>query len=84
LIEAARGALARDPERALALVAEHQRRFPDGALAQEREVVAVTALVATGQTDRARARAQRFSHAYPDSTYLPRLRQIVSDGDGTR
>ena len=45
LVTTAQSSLASSPSRALALAEEHARRFPEGALAQEREVVAITALL---------------------------------------
>lgn len=84
LIEAAERALPANPELALSLLREHERRYPEGSLQQEREVIAVTALVAVGQRDRARDRADSFARQHPDSTYLPRLRRIISRGDGSR
>ncbi len=49
LLQRAQGALGADPGAALAPDRRaHARRFPGGALAQERELIAVTALVALG------------------------------------
>jgi len=78
LIGAAERALPGDPARALALVREHERRYPDGLLGQEREVVAVSALWQTGHRDQARQRAERFTAEHAGSTYVARMRQIVS------
>jgi hypothetical protein len=71
LLERARAALARDDaDAALAALDEHARSFPHGALAEERELLAVRALTAAARTPEARARAARFRHAYPNSVYL--------------
>lgn len=76
LIERARKALGSEPRRALALTREHQRRFPTGALALEREVIALQALARTGQTAEARRRALAFEAHYPKSIHLPQVRAL--------
>ncbi|HVZ75155.1 MAG TPA: hypothetical protein VHJ20_22390 [Polyangia bacterium] len=74
LLDPARGALARhDGAAALALLDQHAHRFPDGALAQEREAMTIHALVLTGDRDRARARAQAFRARYPGSLFGPMI-----------
>jgi hypothetical protein len=77
LVEAAQRALPRDPALALALAREHARRFPDGALAQERDAVAISALWETGRHDEARELARRFTEEHPGSTYVGRMREIL-------
>ena len=79
LLQGAQGSLASDPAQTLALCAEHARRFPNGLMAQEREVLAIEALAQTGRMDEARARADRFAVAYPSSTHLRRIRAVVGD-----
>jgi hypothetical protein len=59
--------------RALALVAEHTRRFPNGRLAEEREALRVRALAGAGRTDEARRAASSFAERFPRSVLLPRL-----------
>jgi hypothetical protein len=65
------------PQRALALAAEHGRAYPHGALAQEREVIAIEALAAAGRHDEARARAATFRAAYPGSSHQARIDRLV-------
>ena len=84
LIGAAQSALPTDPARSLTLVQEHERRFPDGQLAQEREVVAVSALWKSGRQDEARRRAERFASEHPRSTYVHRMRQILAPNGSER
>jgi hypothetical protein len=60
-----------DPE-ALALVAEHGRRFPSGRLAEEREALRVRTLTRTGRTEDARQAAAAFAVRFPRSVLLPR------------
>jgi hypothetical protein len=76
LIERARRALSSEPRRALSLAQEHQRRFPSGALALEREVIVVEALARSGQNAEARRRALAFEAKYPKSIHSPRIRAL--------
>ncbi len=64
-------------DRALALVGDHAQAYPKGALAQEREVIAIEALVALGRNSDARARAATFRAAYPASVHLTRIERLV-------
>jgi hypothetical protein len=67
------------PAQALRLLAQHRKHFPDGLLSQEREVLAVEALLASGQQARAVAQARAFVRAYPGSVHLVRLRSMVGE-----
>lgn len=68
LLERATTALVRnDATSALAALREHARRFPRGELAEEREVLLVRALRASGQSDAANERAQDFKRQFPSS-----------------
>jgi hypothetical protein len=74
LLDEARSALATgDAARALGLVDAHARRFSRPQLSEEREALAVQALVALGRYDEARARAARFRAAAPNSLFLPAI-----------
>lgn len=80
LVDRARAALSRGrPKDALAAVTEHERRFGRGRLAEEREILAIQALVADGRTTEARTRAARFRTTFPKSLFLPSLGKIVGD-----
>lgn len=80
LVDRARAALARGrPKDALAAVTEHERRFGRGRLSEEREILAIQALVGDGRTAEARARAARFRTTFPKSLFLPSLGKIVGD-----
>jgi hypothetical protein len=71
-LDVARTALGRgDGANALTACDEHARRFPRGALAEEREAIAVQALVLEQRTADARARAERFRKTHPRSILLP-------------
>jgi hypothetical protein len=78
LLERARQALARGQAReALDIAARHERRFPDGRLAEQRERLAIQALRDTGDLDAARRRLAAFEAAFPKSLFLPDLRAVV-------
>lgn len=78
LLLSARRQLASDPSSALALTEEAARRFPDGALAPEREVLAIEALARLGRLPAARARFASFRAVYPQSPHLARLESLLS------
>lgn len=58
---------------ALALVAEHSRRFPSGRLAEEREALRVRSLASFGRADEAARAATAFAQRFPRSVLLPHL-----------
>ena len=72
MLDTARTALGRgDGVSAMTGVKKHEQRFPKGQLAEEREAIAVQALVALGRGDDARARGERFKRTYPNSVLAP-------------
>ena len=73
LLSRARRALSHAPQRALALIEEHERTFENSAFAHEREALAVEALFAAGRTSQATSRAAAFRQHYPDSPYKRRI-----------
>jgi hypothetical protein len=83
LVEQAQRALAADPGRALDLTDRDARLYPSGALAQEREVIAIQALLGLGRADEARARGARFSQAFAGSAYAPRIAQLLDSSAPT-
>lgn len=71
LLRAAREALAADdPEAALRSLADHERRFPDGALLEERMLYRAIARCRGGESEAADAFLRRF----PKSPHAPRVR----------
>jgi hypothetical protein len=78
LIERARQALAAAPDRALALTAEHARRFARPALRVEAEVIAIEALARLGRRDQARARADALLAAEPRTAYRHRIQRALA------
>lgn len=72
ILDEARTALAQnDGARAIALTGEHARRFAHPQLREEREAIAIQAMVIEGRYDEARERAKQFRAASPDSLFLP-------------
>ncbi len=57
----------------LALLDDHARRYPDGALKAERLAARVFALCQLGRVDQARAAALEFMNAAGDSPLVPRV-----------
>lgn len=78
-LERAQDALRSNPAQALALADEHARQFPQGMLAQEREVIAIEALAKMGRTSEARARAARFKTRFPGSSHTRRIDALLGD-----
>lgn len=62
---------------ALKVLRSLDARFPRSVLAQEREVLTIEALGATGADAAARSKAQRFLARYPNSPHAARLGRFV-------
>jgi hypothetical protein len=58
---------------ALNVFEQHQRAFPNGLLAEEREVHIVLALCRLNRAEAARQRARLFLETYPKSLLRPRI-----------
>ncbi len=72
ILDSARNALAQnDGARAIELTDEHARRYAHPQLREEREAIAIQAMVLEGRYGEARERARRFRVASPDSLFLP-------------
>jgi hypothetical protein len=67
----------RDFSAALALIAEHARRFPKGRLAEQREALRVRSLIGAGRADEARRAAAAFAVQFPRSVLLLRLEETA-------
>ena len=77
LIRDARQALrAGDAARALRILDECRRLFPAGVLQQERERLAIEALIKDGRAAEASARAAAFLRKYPDSPHAGEIRAL--------
>lgn len=83
MIDMARRAVgAGDGAGAMAAVSRHERTFPSGLLREEREALAVRALVLQGRVGDARARAAEFRARYPGSLMAGAVdRAVASPGD---
>ncbi|HET9990923.1 MAG TPA: hypothetical protein VFQ65_20470 [Kofleriaceae bacterium] len=78
LLEQARVALrGGDSTRALELADQHATSYPDGALAEEREALAIEALAKLGRRDEATAKWTKFASSYPHSNYRARLQRLI-------
>lgn len=64
---------------ALAELDAYEARFSPPRFAQEATLLRVEALIAIGDTDRARAIGQRFLVREPDSTYSQRMRSLLGE-----
>lgn len=74
LLQAANAALRGDqPEQALELLAEHERRFPIPAQPDLRTAIWIGALCAQNRSTEARRRAKALRTARPNSPLLPRI-----------
>jgi hypothetical protein len=83
-VDRARMALARGATSdVLEATDSHQRAFPDGRLREEREALAIRALVQRGDVRDATDRLRRFRERYPKSLFLPSLAAALRDRDAT-
>lgn len=71
----------KDPARALALVDQHAREFPRGALGPEFDAQRALALSALGRDGDACAVASRFLAAHPNSPLAPQVRSSCNEFD---
>jgi hypothetical protein len=74
LLERARSVLDADPAAALGVLEEHARRFPQGKLSVERELLALDTLQRLGRTGEARERARRLLLDARGTIYEDRVR----------
>lgn len=56
-----------EPARALERIRRHAKEFPNGILTEEREAIAINALVSLGRYPEATKRASAFRARYPQS-----------------
>ena len=78
LLEQARRA-SDSPTRALALLREHERRFPNGELTAERLYLTAQVNARAGNLAAAKRSASLLAARFPKSTYLPRLRALLGN-----
>lgn len=78
LIGRAHDALRADPQSALVLCKEHETKFTGGHFAQEREAVAIEALVYLNRKDEAKRRFADFDNKYPSSSHRVHLESLLA------
>jgi hypothetical protein len=64
------------PDEALRTLGEHERRFPGGALAEERLAARIQSLCALGRISEAKSDLARLARAYPQSAQVDRARRF--------
>jgi hypothetical protein len=82
MLEVARSALGSDPAQALEITKEHSKLFPKAQLRDERELIAVDALLRLGRRAEAWERAKSRILQEKESLYAKRMRQLF--GSDTR
>jgi hypothetical protein len=66
-----------NPAQALRILNELDRLFAHGALLQEREILRIQSLSATGSASAAKMRAEQFLKRYPASPYAAHVRALL-------
>jgi hypothetical protein len=79
LLQRASDAVASRPEEALRLADQDAFIYPGGALAQERELIAIQALVRLGRRSEASLRADQFFRSFPGSAHRPRILALLGE-----
>jgi TolA-binding protein len=77
LLRSARSALASRPREAYQLTEQHRSLYPQGVFTQERDALAVEALLRTGDLKLARELAEVFVKRYPSSPHSHRFRESM-------
>jgi hypothetical protein len=77
LLGRAHDALRASPAESLALCKEHETKYAGGHFAQEREAVAIEALVYLRRTDEARRRFAEFERRWPTSSHRVHLESLL-------
>jgi hypothetical protein len=78
LDEARAGLVQGEPERALDRLELHRKRYPSGMLDEERDAMAVEALVGMKRYEAARSAAQAFRVRTPRSMFLPTVESAIA------
>lgn len=77
LLRGARLSLKSSPAEALRQAEQHRASYPAGKLTQERELIAISALMALGRRTAALSRASRFEQAFPTSPYRKQIGELL-------
>jgi hypothetical protein len=83
LLQAARQARKAAPQRALDLLSEHERRYPDSMFSEEREALRIEILQRKDPTEAAR-RLRDFDTRFPHSIYRQRIGDAADQADSVR
>ena len=78
LLRRARAALAARPREAFRLTEQHRSEYPSGVFTQERDALAVEALLRSGELKLARELAEAFVRRYPSSPHAHRFRETMN------
>jgi hypothetical protein len=78
LLQRARRVVQAAPQRALELAEQHRATFPSGTFAEERELLAIEALLELAKPAEAEARARRFTAQFPRSVHAQRLSTLLT------
>jgi hypothetical protein len=78
LLTKARRSLVSSPELALRLLDEHERDHPRSSFVEEREVLAIEALLRVGRAEEARGRGERFLREHPRSAHGAHVREVLT------
>lgn len=77
LLRDAQLALRSSPSEALALTEQHRALFARGAMIQERELIAISALARLGRHSAVLARAAQFERDFPNSPYRKQINALA-------
>jgi hypothetical protein len=77
LLRQARAALASRPREAFAITQSHRQQYPQGVFAQERDALAIEALMRAGEMGTARSLAERFVREHPSSPHTHRFNETI-------
>jgi RNA polymerase sigma factor (sigma-70 family) len=84
LLDRARAGLQRGlPDEALVSLMSHERQYPTGALAEERDVMIIEAYVAANNVELAHRRIDRYRAAYPEGALRSRVDAAAAQLDQT-
>ncbi len=75
LLSRAREQLQKNPRESLALCRKHEQLYPNGQLAQEREVLLIDALQRLRREEEAAQKRDEFGKAFPDSPHQSRVKR---------
>lgn len=77
LLQSAQAALRVRPREAFQLTQRHRQLYPHGEFAQERDALAIQALMRAGETESARKLAEVFVRSFPESPHAHRFREAM-------